>query len=927
MMLKTQTLLLFTITILSIGSLSSKGSVNNKDLNLSGSWTVKLDSLDKGISEEWYTKKMMTDGQVIDLPSTLDRSFIGDRQNYDIKLDKNTLYQLSRTFKYIGAAWYQKEIEIPNSYKNKNLTIKMERVLWKSTVWIDGLGMGSANSLVGSHEIKLGKLKPGKHLITICIDNRQQFDIFDNSKELPLAHSFTETTQTIWNGILGDFKIIANEEMSVSNLKLTPDIKNNRILIQAKVNNPTNDNLILELNDADGKLLSKKNIKTSNDLLANFTYPFELWDEHNPVLYNLAIKNKSGIILQESDFGMRELNNHENVMLINGKRLFLRGTLECCIFPLTGHPPMDDAGWEKVFQSAKDYGLNHLRFHSWCPPEAAFKVADRMGFYLQIEMPNWSLKYGADTAMVNWMESEGRKMISDYGNHPSFCFMSLGNELEGDYSLLDKFLKELRALDQRHLYTVTSFTFQKPYSIEPDGNNQFWITQWTKNGWVRGQGVFDDNPPTFNKNYRSSIEFLKLPLITHEIGQYSVFPNLKEIDKYTGVLKPNNFIAIKNDLKLKGRLEMSEMYMKASGQLAKILYKEEVERALKTPGISGFQLLDLHDFPGQGTALVGMLDAFWDSKGIIDGKSFRQFCSELVPLLSFEKAAYKNSETFNAIAEVANYHQTLNNAKFDWKITMNNQTIENGNFIISEIKQGEFANLGNISYNLSKIDEPVQLEISLGLTGTEYQNKWNIWVYPDNPNINLENVIVTSSWEEASVELEKGKKVLFSPDLNQVNGIEGKFVPVFWSPVHFPNQPGSMGLLVNEKHAAFSRFPTSYHSDWQWWDLCKQSKSLNIEGISVQPLIVVVDNFFKNRNLSNLFEVKVGKGSLLFSGIDIHSNLEERIEAKALFVSLVHYMNSIHFSPTHSMNFEKIIDLFKTNDSSIKTDKKSIYEN
>nr|WP_319400759.1 sugar-binding domain-containing protein [uncultured Carboxylicivirga sp.] len=907
---------------------SCNSSKRTDAIDLKGEWVVKLDPNDEGESGQWFNHPVK-DGLPITLPSTLDEAAIGKKSEAKATLDKETLYQLTRKYSYIGAAWYQKEIQVPANLADKEMVLKMERVIWKSQVWIDGTYKGTDNSLVTAHEINLGKLSEGKHLVTICIDNRQQYDLFDNAQERSLTHSYTETTQTIWNGVLGDFEIVAMEAYSVNNLQVYPDVASKSISIKAKGDNTAanSEKITVEVLDCNGKVIESKKLAEQEDISIEIKHDFELWDEHNPVLYSVKIKNTAGIVLAQTKFGMRQLESVENNLMLNGKRLFLRGTLECNIFPLLGHPPLDEHDWLKVFATAKSYGLNHLRFHSWCPPQAAFNVADSLGFYLQVEMPNWSLKYGTEPDMVKWMENEGRRMIRNYGNHPSFCMMALGNELEGDYELLANFVRELKSTDQRHLYTITAFTFQKPYTSEPDEVDQFWITQWTKDGWVRGQGVFDEYPPSFDKDYRSSIEFLDIPLITHEIGQYSVYPNLKEISKYTGVLEPLNFEAIRNDLKAKGRLDKAEDYLLASGHLAKILYKEEVERALKTPGISGFQLLDLHDFPGQGTALVGMLDAFWDSKGIVTGQEFKQFCSELVPLLKFEKAVYTNDEVFAATAEVANYWKTLDNAVFDWTISKGGEQLKAGELKVANINQGSYQSLGDFNFDLKDVAEPSKLDITLSLKGTDYKNNWSVWVYPTNQKVNAEGVVVTTNWKEAEKALAEGGKVLFTPALEEVEGIEGKFVPVFWSPVHFPNQPGSMGLLIDNKNAAFKSFPTEYYTNWQWWDLCKKSKSLNVEDVNAKPIVTVVDNFFKNRDLSNLFEAKVGKGTLVFSGIDLNSDLNNRITAKALLNSILNYMRSPEFKPENKVTFDQLKSQFQRDANQKDKEKKSIYDN
>lgn len=912
--------------LLTISMLFGCVQADKSTSNLEGQWIVKLDSLDIGESEKWFNDEFISD-LTINLPSTLDEAGIGKKVIKKPELNKDILYQLTRKYQYIGPAWYQREIKIPASWEGKDIVLEMERVIWKSQVWIDGIFKGTDNSLVTAHKINLGKLVKGKHIITICIDNRQQYALSDDSRGRPLAHSYTETTQIIWNGILGKFRLTALPDYAVQNLQIYPNINKGTVKITAEGKGDFEGEITIEIKDPKANIIATKTLKADQKLFAEIAGDFMPWDEHHPILYNVEVKSPAGELLASTSFGMRKIESVKNNILLNGKRIFLRGTLDCDIFPLTGHPPLDKAGWEKEFNAAKNYGLNHLRFHSWCPPEAAFEVADSMGFYLQVEMPNWSLKYGSDKKMVTWMEQEGRRMIQNYGNHPSFCMMSLGNELEGDFNLLIDFVKELQKDDPRHLYTTTSFTFQEPFTKEPTKVDEYWTTQWTKDGWVRGQGIFDDFPPSFDKDYRSSIEFIDIPIITHEIGQYSVYPNLKEIEKYTGVLSPLNFEAIKADLKKKGRLNMADKYLLASGNLAKILYKEEIERALKTPGISGFQLLDLQDFPGQGTALVGMLDAFWDSKGIVSGDEFKEFCSDMVPLIKFEKAVYTNTETFKAAVEVADYWKSLKSPVFEWKIKMDDKTLSSGTLKPDSVLLGSYAELGSFSYELKGIIEPVRLDITVALKESKYRNSWSIWVFPEINKLKTGNVLLTSSWEEAQEALDKGDKVLLTPNLDELKGIEGKFVPVFWSPVHFPNQPGTMGLLINETHPAFREFPTEFYSNWQWWDLCKQSKTLEMDGIQAKQIVTVVDNFFKNRNLSNLFEAKVGKGLLVFSGMDLHSNLDDRITAKALQKSIVDYMNSPEFAPEKEISFNVLENNFKRDKNESQKSKKGIYDN
>ena len=569
----------------------------------------------------------------------------------------------------------------------------------------------------------------------------------------------------------------------------------------------------------------------------------------------------------------------------------------------------------KVFTTAREYGLNHLRFHSWCPPEAAFRVADKMGFYCQVELPNWSLTVNKDSATARFLYNEFDNIIRHYGNHPSLCIISCGNELQPDFDFLNKLTHYMKSQDPRHLYVTSTFTFEKGHGTHQEPEDDIFITQWTDNGWVRGQGVFDERVPDFKSDYREAARNITVPLISHEIGQYSVYPNINEIEKYTGVLDPLNFKAIRNDLQRKGLIDKADDYLQASGRLAAILYKEEIERAMKTPQQSGFQLLDLHDFPGQGTALVGLLDAFWDSKGLIEPQRFREFCAPVVPLAQFEKAVWQADETFTAQIDIANYGPSPVDGKtVSWQLTSPSGHI---------YAQGTGR---QVSISLNKVERAQRLEFIVSIDSTPWRNRWSIWVYPDVTMPVDKQLVVTTDIDEATKALRKGKKVLFSPQTATVRGLEGKFLPVFWSPVHFPKQAGTMGLLCDPRHPALSDFPTDAHSDWQWWRLVKRSRVLVLDSIApVTPIVESVDNFVNNRRLAQVFEAKVGKGSLLFSSIDLLTD-GQLPELRQLRYSLMRYMMGSEFHPANSISEDDLRSLLLDHASEQKTSANSIYE-
>lgn len=884
-------------------------------IDLRGLWNVNLE----GIGQN----------STIQLPGTTDMAHLGTPVDTLSLSDDEKFRRLTRRYSYIGPATYSRTVEITPEMANKPLELTLERVLWKSTAEIgDMKSADTLYSLVTPHKHYFPEGLPvGTHNLVINIDNSKQYDISTGN----LAHSYTNDTQTMWNGILGELSLRALPDTDIERLEIYTVADGDSVKVKGYVVNNTNRNIKREISyNIDGTRITvtrKVNLTPGMNEIV-MTLPasgLNKWSEFYPEVYTLTAwvgKDSS----KSSNFGIRTIDNKDGLR-INGIPVFLRGTLECCVFPLTGVPPTDKKGWEKTFSTAREWGLNHFRFHSWCPPEAAFEVADSLGFYLQVELPVWSLKIGDDPKAEAFLKEEYENIVRNYGNHPSFCLLSVGNELQHDFNWLNAMTEEMKNRDPRHLYTCTSFTFEKGHGGHPEPADEFFVTQWTDNGWVRGQGVFETEKPSFNANYNDRLKDVNVPLISHEIGQYAVYPSMEEIGKYSGTLNPLNFKLIRDDLRKKGMLDKSREMTLASGKLAALMYKEEIERAMKTSGMSGFQLLGIQDFPGQGTALVGLIDAFWDNKGAVTPEWFREFCSPVVPLLNYEAATYRNSDIFSADISIANFSpKQISDEKVEWSLinlTTGNKLAE-GNLETGVIPSGKVENVGQFTVPLSSIDQASAVAVVLKL-GDEYKNSWKIHVYPNN-DIHADGILLTRSLDEAQKGLKEGKKVLLAPAPEDVEGIESKFLPVFWSPVHFPKQAGTMGIMCDPSHPALSLFPNDGYTDWQWWNPLKNAKVVNIDSIgNVEPIVSAIDNFVHNRKLAYVFQAKSGNGDLLFCSFDI-LNPENNDPAMAqLKASLINYIQSNDFKPTATIPEDKL-DMIRKQTETETTTATSIYE-
>jgi hypothetical protein len=773
-------------------------------------------------------------------------------------------------------------------------------------------------------------ITPGTHKITVRIDNRvKDFDVGQNS------HSISDHTQSNWNGMVGKIQLAARPAVYIDKVQLFPDIKNKRVAVRLKIINTSsapvkstvrlfassNNTGAEKLKPLEWDIEAKADSTSIDTVYSMGTNPL-LWSEFHPDLYSFKVSiaaNNENAEERTETFGMREFSTRGTQFTINSNLTFLRGTLECAIFPKTGFPPTDVNSWLNVFKVCKAYGLNHMRFHSWCPPEAAFEAADRSGFYLQVECSSWANQgatIGDGKPLDKYIYEESERMVNAYGNHPSFVMMLYGNEPAGKNHVqyLTDFVNYWKHRDSRRLYTTGAgwpVVAESNYNSTPDPRIQRW-----------GEGVksiINGQPPASNYDWSDIISKWEHPTVSHEIGQWCVYPDFKEIAKYTGVLKAKNFEIFRDKLVKNGMGDLADSFLLASGKLQALCYKADIEAALRTPGFGGFQLLDLHDFPGQGTALVGVLNPFWGEKGYITAREYSRFCNSTVPLAKLPKMIYNNDEQLSAPVEIAHFGEVpLQNVIPGWTITnTSGKVIFQGKLPQTNIPLGNAFKLGDINQSLSAIQDPTELILTVSVN--QHQNSWNIFVYPAKlPSVDKGIYVTQEIDDKARDILNKGGKVLLTVKKGTVKPEMGGnvavgFSSIFWNTAWTNNQPPhTLGILCNPRHPALKEFPTEYHSNWQWWDAMSHSNALRLDAVSadIKPIVRVIDDWVTARPLGLIFECKSGKGKLLVSGIDLLSDQEKRPEARQLLFSLEKYMAGNEFKPAENISPEKIETLF-----------------
>ena len=772
---------------------------------------------------------------------------------------KGETTHLSRLFSYKGRAWYRRTVVIPDSWKGQPVTLFFERTK-PSEVYVDGRRCGTSNDISTPQVFDLTlQLTPGRHELAVMVDNSSGVP----EQLYASSHAYTEDTQTNWNGIIGRIELI------------------NATISQISENSQESQNS----------------------------------QEHHSL---------SAITVRDHHFYDAA-----------GHRLFLRGRHDACVWPLTGHVPMDLASWQAYMQKCKDYGLNHVRFHSWCPPEAAFLAADEAGIILQPELPFWGDFNAEDTVLMQFLHKEGENILRWYGHHPSFRMFALGNELWGSIDKMADFIADFSRIAPDKLYTFGSNYYLGYQGVKP-GMDYFTTCRVGGEAWgaynthTRGSfsfadafegGVINHCHPNTSMNFAEACSRSSVPVISHETGQFQIYPNFREINKYTGVLYPYNMEVFRQRLAENNMLQQSDDFHRASGRWAALLYKQDIEMDLRTANMAGFQLLDIQDYPGQGSAYVGMLDAFMDSKRIIKPEEWRGFCSDKVALFVADKLCFTNEEGIYGKVQVANYSgRSLRGDTLYWRLERCEKVYSSGYILWKAVKLGHWVidssdegliDVSSLRVPIGVSDRAGHYRLQLRLSYNAPANIYDLWSYPEESHLDSLKrgiIIAHQMTDEIGEKLMEGAYVLLMPDSTEFAGntVGPLFQTDYWNYRMFKTicennkkavSPGTLGILCQPQHPLFRSFPTQEHTNWQWFPVLKHSRPLIMDRWEAfKPLIQVIDNVERNHKLALALEYSIGKGRLLIMMSDLEQ-ASAYVEGRQFYRSVLEYMHSDDFHP------------------------------
>lgn len=933
------------------------------EIKLDGSWSIRLDRDNRGMAEHWEKEEY---GDKIQIPGCL------QGQGYGNPIDHETdwvsglhdpLWYLREEYRYaqeekvqvpffsqpprhfVGKAWYQKDFVVEESQTGLFARFFVEAVKWNTTLWLDGSLIGEESLLCTPHVWDLGQLTAGTHRLTLCIDNGMQLPY------RPDGHEVSDALGATWNGMAGKVAVWFVPMVEICHGSVDTDIEKGTYEVKVQVWNHFSEeiegNMELSLQGKEAAPCGETSVHVKKAvfvpgiqtlcLSGKANAPVLCWDEFSPNLYRalVCLKTEAGVQEWSQQFGFRAICSKDGKFYINGKERYFRGTHFGGDYPLTGYPQCDKEWWIDKLKIVKEWGMNFVRFHSYCPPEAAFQAADEEGVYLQVECGMWNIFTKGETPdswgniMTRTAFKEAEAIIRYFGNHPSFVMLSPSNEPGGDWlENLTEWVKKCKELDERRLYTIQSGW---PYPVKPGEITGTDYAYFHRSGWgIQPGGTIRNFQGWKGKDYRASLEGIKYPVICHEMGQWCSYPDFAIIGELNGYMEPGNYRIFQESLKAHGMEGMDKSFSYHSGKLQVQMLKEDLEANFRTPHIYGFELLDLHDYLGQGTALVGVLNALWQPKGYVSSAEWKEFCNETVLLARISRQIFREGDSIHIPLEVCHFGaEALGARTIAWELrTADGNTaagsVADGGTFPADIMIGKNQRVGEIQLSFAQVEKPEKLVLSVRIAGTEIKNHWNLWVYPKpnekvlTPVINdiaeLEawdgKTVVTRSFLVMEKALEKGKKVLFFPAGGNLDYDcpPIPFRPAFWNSQMGPTWSRGMGILCDPNHPALVRFPTESWSEWQWEEVLQGARGYRLENLPKETSVIVraIDEWNRNYPMSLIMECGVGEGSLLLASVDLVNRLEERPAAYWLRRSLEAYMKSENFAPSTQVSLENL---------------------
>lgn len=886
-------------------------------IELNGTWEFRLDPNDDGEVQAWHSADADYP-RSITVPGAWQAQGVGE-PNGVIRHD------------YAGPTWYRRTIDIPTAWRGKSIRLRIGGAHRYTRLYVNGQRIGKHRGFSAPFAFDVtGSVRPGEpNVFALRIENPGEVPREGPREQKPVHPTGMLNYLGNWGGIYGNVRLEATDPVWIEHVYVRPDVDalvaRFLVTVQNRGARAFAGDVQVSVSPRQ-RARSRLQVEPGARAEVEIAVPMpgaRLWSPDDPHLYTGAVTLEDrGRARDRVDerFGMRQLTTRGNVLLLNGKPLFLRGYGDDNIEVLTGFPPASRDEYVQRLRQARDFGFNAMRFHSMTPAEEFFHAADEVGLFVMAELPAAYTQYVLPHR--DFLRQELEAVVRTYRNHPSLLSVAFGNEFNLDWLGSD-------AERKLFLDTVNDF-YRLAKSLHPDG------LFLSNDGYVM-------RPTDLVSHFGGPLP--DLPVVKHEFGgYYCSLPDTSLIDRFTGVVSPDWLQSKQQWAEQHGLADQYPRYVRNSQRLQQLGRKFQIERVRHQPGISGYHYWLIVDFPGgtgEGDSWEeGWFDYFWQPKGITpeDGRAINSAVLPLIDAGVNDRTLWNDTPKTIGIV-VSNFgDRDFAGAPLSWRLVADGRTIGSGTSRI-DVGMGTVASVAQVTIQPPPSDTAQKLELVVEVNGTD-TNSWAFWSFPrsgvlkragtpvhsavkwagiqrlypfvqDGYPATADGLFITPVLDEPALEhLRRGGRVWLMAERGQTRArSESAF---------FPASGGALGTVI-QQHPALAGFPHEGLADLQFFNL--------LDGAVPQPLdtwkpgyepilggIRTTSSFLsKSKDLSRVgyvFEARVGEGRLLVTTVRLREHFDEAYpEAISLFDRLLRYATGGDFEPTVEVRQDQLQEL------------------